>query len=365
LFLTARPGQNFIIERGLITEPNITGDGPGALRRNQQRDFFLDEKVISGYVMFDGYTELAGMPTRINFGARVTQTAFSVDTYTTQGTTVGALRTDENKYANVLPSATVTVNVTDDFLVRFSSSKTLQRAGLQDLAPSTFVDATNRTSTSGNAALIPPTATNTDLSFEWYFAEGSLLSGALFYKDVKDFIATNTTQAIIPGFEALGEVRITRPDNVASAIAKGAEIGIQHFFDHLPAPFDGLGVQANYTYVDAIDSNGNPLVATSKNSYNLTALYEKGRFNGRLAYNWRDDAVFEFTEGRPDFVKARSQLDAQFGFDLTDNLALSVQAQNLLPEKSATVEFSNFNPTALNSYALSERRFSVGLRYKF
>lgn len=365
LFITARPGQSFIIERGLITEPNITGDAPGSLRRNQQRDFFLEEKVQSAYLMLDGDTELAGMPTRINIGARISQTDFSVDTYSTQGTTVGALRTDTNKYTDVLPSATATVNVTDDFLVRFSASKTLQRAGLQDLAPSTFVDATNRTSTSGNADLIPPTSTNYDMSFEWYFDEGSLLSGAVFYKDVKDFIATNTTQAIIPGFESLGEVRITRPDNVASAVAKGFEIGVQHFFDSLPAPFDGFGVQANYTYVDAIDSNGNPLVAASKNSYNLTALYEKGRLKGRLAYNWRDDAVFEFTQGRPDFIKARSQLDAQLSIDLTNDFALNIQAQNLLPKDSATIEFASGNETALNSYALSERRFSIGFRYKF
>jgi iron complex outermembrane recepter protein len=365
LFVTAVPGQDYIIQRGLANEPNITGDGPDALRRNQQRDFFLSEQVQSGYLMFDGYAEFAGVPTRLNIGARISQTDFSVDTYSTQGATVGALRTDSNKYTDVLPSATATFNLTDDFLMRLGASKTLQRAGLQDLAPSTFVDATNLTSTSGNAALVPPSSTNADLSFEWYFKKGSLLSGAVFYKSVKDFIATNTTQAIIPGFENLGQIRITRPDNVASAIAKGLEVGIQHFFDDLPEPFDGLGLLANYTYVDARDSNGNPLVATSKHSYNVTALFEKSRFKGRLAYNWRDDAVFEFTEGRPDFVRARSQLDAQLGIDLTDNLALNFQAQNLLPKKSATVEFANFNEDALNSYALSERRFSVGLRFKF
>lgn len=82
-------------------------------------------------------------------------------------------------------------------------------------------------------------------------------------------------------------------------------------------------------------------------------------------YNWRDDAIFEFTQGRPEVIAARSQLDAQIGIDLTKQLALSFQAQNLIPEDSATVEISNFNPTALNSYALSERRFSVGLRAKF
>ena len=132
----------------------------------------------------------------------------------------------------------------------------------------------------------------------------------------------------------------------------------------MPSPLNGLGVIANYTYADSEDSNGFPLVATSKHSYNLVALFEKGPISARLAYNWRDDAVFEFTQGRPDVIAARSQLDAQIGIDLTKRIALSFQAQNLIPKDSATVEISNFNPTALNSYALSERRFSVGLRIK-
>jgi iron complex outermembrane receptor protein len=192
-----------------------------------------------------------------------------------------------------------------------------------------------------------------------------MISGALFYKSVQDFIITNTSQQIIPGFEDLGTIQVRRPENVASAKVKGFEVGIQQFFDFLPSPLDGFGVIANYTYVDSKDSNGFPLVATSKHSYNLVALYERGPLSARIAYNWRDDAVFEFTEGRPDVIAARSQLDAQIGFDLTDRFALSFQAQNLMPKKSATVEISNFNGTALNSYALSERRFSVGLRAKF
>jgi iron complex outermembrane receptor protein len=36
-----------------------------------------------------------------------------------------------------------------------------------------------------------------------------------------------------------------------------------------------------------------------------------------------------------------------------------------MPEDSATVEVSDFNPTALNSYALSERRISIGIRARF
>jgi len=44
---------------------------------------------------------------------------------------------------------------------------------------------------------------------------------------------------------------------------------------------------------------------------------------------------------------------------------LSFQAQNLMPEDAATVEVSNFNEQAINSYALSETRYTFGVRAKF
>jgi iron complex outermembrane recepter protein len=346
----------------VVGEPALPGD---PLFRNSARDYDLTERTISGYLMFDAETEIFGMRTKANAGVRLSSTDFVVDTLSQVGTGPLTPTRNINKYTNVLPSANVTFNVTDDFLVRFSASQTLQRAGLADLAPSTFVDATNRTSSGGNADLTPPISSNLDMSFEYYTGRSSLISGALFYKDVQDFIITNTTQQIIPGFVGLGTIRVQKPENVASAKVKGFEIGVQQFFDFLPSPFDGLGIIANYTYADSKDSNGFPLVATSKHSYNLVGLFEKGPISARIAYNWRDDAVFEFTEGRPDVIAARAQLDAQFGIDLTKQIALSFQAQNLLPRESATVEISNFNEQAINSYALSERRFSVGLRVKF
>jgi iron complex outermembrane recepter protein len=363
-FLTATANSQFILDRvftPVVGEPPLAGD---PMFRNAARDYDLTERTISGYLMFDIEGELFGRPAKFNAGGRVTNTKFEVATFAQVGTGPLLPRVDRNNYTNMLPSANFTFNITDNFLMRLSASQTMQRAGLADLAPSTFVDATNRTSSGGNAQLTPPLSTNYDASFEYYFGKSSVLSAAIFKKKVEDFIIVNTTQQIVPGFESLGTIRVQRPENVASATVNGFELGAQMFFDFLPSPLDGFGMIANYTYADSKDSNGFPLVATSKHSYNLVALYEKGPFSARVAYNWRDDAVFEFTEGRPDVIAARSQLDAQIGIDLTKNIALSFQAQNLLPKKSATVEISNFNDTALNSYALSERRFTFGIRAK-
>ena len=249
--------------------------------------------------------------------------------------------------------------------MRVAAARTMQQAGIAELAPSLFVNTSNRSATGGNATLRPTLSDNFDVSFELYGGRSSLISGAVFYKDVKDVIASTIVLETFAGFEQLGAIPYTRPANVGTAKVKGFEFGIQRFFDFLPAPFDGFGVIANYTYSDAKGDDGIPLVGVSKNSYNLIGLYEKGPFSARVAYNYRDEAAFSFTEGRPDYIDKRSQLDFQMSYDINKQFSVQFQAQNLMPKDSATIEYSDISPVALNSYALSERRYSIGFRAKF
>src|SRR3546814_20967077 len=67
-------------------------------------------------------------------------------------------------------------------------------------------------------------------------------------------------------------------------------IGGQTFFDFLPGPFDGFGIQANYTYVDSsppaiIPTELTPLPNLSKSSFNVADLYENGGLWARVASN--------------------------------------------------------------------------------
>lgn len=360
-FFTFFPNPEFVLPRVLSSE---TGDGPGGFARNAPRDYDLTETTLTGYVQGDLDFQLFGREAKFNAGVRITQTDFRANTNVLLNNVL-IPTLDRNSYVNVLPSSNLTVNLTDNFLVRLAASQTLQRAGLADLAPSTFINPTNLTSGGGNAQLTPPISTNFDVSFEYYTGGSNLISGAVFYKDVKDAISQGTMEEILTVDGMTAAFQTSRPFNIASAKVKGFEVGVTQFFDFLPSPFNGLGIIANYTFADSEDSSGFPLVATSKHSYNIVGLFEKGPVSARVAYNWRDDSVFEFTQGRPNIIAARSQLDAQVAFDITKRLTLQLLAQNLFPEDSATVEFSNFNPVALNSYALSERRFSIGVRGKF
>jgi TonB-dependent receptor len=351
-FLSTLADREYILQRA---------SGGAPLTPNAQRDYDLTEKAVAGYVMADFDGTIGGRTVRANVGVRSIRTDFKVTTLN-QGVTPVL---DTNRYTNLLPSANVTLNVTDDFLVRAGVSRTMQQAGIAELAPSLFVNQSNRDATGGNAALKPTLSDNFDLSFELYGQRSALLSGAVFYKDVKDVVAQTRTTQVFPGFEALGAIPYSRPENVGTARVKGFEVGVQRFFDFLPAPFNGFGVIANYTYSDAKGGGGEPLVGVSRNSYNLVALYEQGPLSARLAFNRRDKAAFSFTEGRPDYIAGRSQLDFQLGYDINKQLSVQFQAQNLEPRKSATVEYSDIGPVALNSYALGERRFALGLRAKF
>jgi iron complex outermembrane receptor protein len=364
-FLSTAPTYDYVFNRAQRAEPNPNSADQSTLLPNSQRDYDFNEKTVAGYLMLSHEGTIGSIPYRANAGLRVARTDLSVDTFLTVGTTA-RLVTDKTSYTNWLPSANIAFNITDKFLVRVSGSQTMQRASIADLAPSTFFNATNLSVTGGNAGLKPPMSTQGDISFEYYTGKSSLISGAVFYKDVKDFIASFVTSGVDTNLDPVGRtLTFSRPENLASAKIKGFEVGIQQFFDFLPAPLDGLGIIANYTFSDSEDNAGFPLVAVSKNSYNLVGLFEKGIFSARVAYNYRDEAVFEFSEGRPSLIGPRSQLDTQIGIDITKGIALSFQAQNLNPEASATHEYSNFNAEALNSYALSERRYSMGVRVKF
>lgn len=353
-FLTTIADDAYILQRA---------SGGLPLLPNAARDYNLKEKATALYLMADFEGEIGDVTYAANAGVRHIRTRFGVDTLTQGATLIPAH--DESSYNNTLPSANIVFHLTRDFMVRLSASKTMQQAGIAELAPSTFVNISNRTATGGNASLKPTLSNNLDASFELYGTRSALLSGSVFSKKVSNVQADNTVLQSFVGFEQLGEIPYTRPSNVGRARVKGFELGVQRFFDFLPAPFNGLGVIANYTFSDGQGDGGMPLIGVSKHSYNLIGLYESGPISARIAFNARDKAAFAFTQGRADYVDKRQQLDVQLGYEFSKQLSVNFNAQNLNPKKSATVEFSQIGAVALNSYALSERRFSIGVRAKF
>ncbi len=285
------------------------------------------------------------------------------------GSSAGALNqlpvSSSTDFDDFLPQANLRFAFLEDLVLRASYSKTMVRPNTTISNPGLTVFDEVATGSIrvliGNAALEPFTAKNYDLSLEWYNRPGSVISVAYFRKKVNsrivedpDFVCPST----LPGLESIidgslapvgsqcqdadGTVfNIDRSINAGEEFPlQGVEISAQQALDMLPAPFDGFGVSANYTYVDAAESGsfdpvtGDPLPlgGVSKHSYNLVTYYETPRFGVRLAYNWRGAYFVEGSglfANNSTFVDARAQLDLSATYSLTDNISLGFEAFNL------------------------------------
>ena len=340
--------------------------------------FEVQEDTIGGYVMADVDTNLFGLPLTANAGVRVVNTdQTSIGTQVIDG--VERPITVNNNYTDVLPSANLKFDVNDDLVFRIAASRSITRATLLDLAPFRSLSLTTLTGSSGNPELDPFRATQFDASLEWYFAEESLFSIAAFYKDIDSFIVDIVEDVVITGENLIDNTgvdvsgqtfSISRPVNGESGFVRGFEVSYQQPFTFLPAPFDGFGLLANYTFADSettLELGGNPfkldLPGQSRHSYNVVGYYEKGPFSGRLAYSWRDDFIRTvISEEQLWTFDAYGQLDFATRYDINDNIALTFEGLNLLREKEYLFDTEPRRPQILND---TGRTFLFGVRASF
>ena len=236
------------------------------------------------------------------------------------------------------PSLNVRFEAADDLLLRAAAYRSLFRPNIEDLAPRFVVeqdDGDEREGEFGNPDLDPYTAWNFDVSAEWYFAENAVLQGGAFYKDIDDFIVRGVFEDFDYGGIFINEGVI--PLNGDSAEVTGLELNYQQAMTHLPAPFDGLLLGVNYTYVDSEGDFGArtiDLPGTSEQVLNLVLGYEKGPLSVRLGWVYRDSYLDEVSsDGETDrFVDEHASLDLSVKYDVTENAQVFVEAINLTDE---------------------------------
>ena len=181
------------------------------------------------------------------------------------------------------------------------------------------------------------------------------------------------TREFIPGFsERFGLFDISQPQNGEDGDIKGFELAYQHAFRFLPAPFDNLGIQANYTYVDsstplvdAITRERLPLPGLSRDSYTLIGYYEDDTFSVRAAYTYRSkylNSVGGAASGGNTYIAGRGQLDASAQINLTPNLRLTLEGINLT--KAIDRQYLG-EPDRLTFSAQEDRRIFFGVAASF
>ena len=328
---------------------------------------FIEEIITAAYVQLDFEMGQA----RGDFGVRVVKTeqlneGFAVVDGTDPAT--APLIQDGKKYTDILPSLNVRYDVSDTYVVRGGLSKTMSRSPFRELSIGVRLNEAALTGVAGNPQLEPYRANQFDLSSEWYFEEGGILSAAIFYKDVGSYVISAQIPEIING----NEFAIRTFENGTGATIKGLELAIQKNFDQLPGWLSGFGAVFNYTYSDSetdeLDNNGDalPLEGLSENSFNAIAFWENDRFSARIAYNYRDEfLVFSrsLAQGLPVYREDFGALDFSMNYSVPKTrLSFQLEGTNLGDEK--TVDYAGISERLVSQH-ISGRRFALGFRYRF
>jgi iron complex outermembrane receptor protein len=326
----------------------------------------VTENNLGTYLQARGEVTLGVGDMRLLYdaGVRYVQTRQSSTGYQ-QGTPATI---DRPMYDDWLPSANTALWFTDQIVLRLGAARVMVRPALGDLSPGAGVDSAGFTISFQNPNLDPTRATTLDAAAEWYFADGSLFSVAVFTKDIDSFpiretqrgtfASTGLPASVIfptspaaesPGFEGVcgdpaGCWSISQLSNGPGSTVKGIELGFQApfraFTGGLPPVLRDMGVLANYTYVDSKADYtylGNPvterLTFLSNGQYNATLYYDDATFSARASLAYRSDFLTEgpFSQGNLwAYTEGSTRLDASTSYALNEYLKLSLEALNLL-----------------------------------
>jgi iron complex outermembrane recepter protein len=275
--------------------------------------------------------------------------------------------TVKNEYTDILPSANLKFDVTDDAVLRFAVSKTVTRPTLTSLGTNNTYGgrALAPLSGGGNPLLKPFRSLNFDVSAEYYLNRVSYVSAAVFHKKFSNFLESQTLDRPLFGFV----FKDTRIRNGEKGSITGAEIGGQYAFDS--GALNGFGISGNYTYVTssvkraagsaAADCGYNGL---SPHSLNGSVFFEKGAISARASYNWRAAFLRQCfgQAGRPETRAAYGQADFSLGYNITDNFQLYAEGNNVFAAQ--TRDYSVLPERFLLLQDIGSR-FNFGVRAKF
>lgn len=412
--------------------------GDGNLIVNQSNSFYLDQ---------------TGASAALANGNKPTPQG---DIYQVVPTSV--TRSKSTSFTRALPSFNVKFDISSKLILRLAASEGISppnlndiRAGgqvtpatqsLQGVDPVTHQQVTvnylkNMVSQSGSN-MKPVMMSSGDMSLEWYPKDGEFAYLDLFGKELKDqdlytyYYQVQATPLLkgvdkvpvtvnLPWFYQQNE-SIHKPAEIS-----GFELGGRKFFDSLPAPFKGLGVNGSVTYVASKNPSqlansvvgpyvpdfvfkgtstggaggvgaGNPntdikhlpYYGMSKWSYNVELYYSVGAINARLAYNWHSKQLlstnanplsFNATGGNPytctgcnsrqvyEMVPLWSDdagyLDFGFDYKLNDRVTFGITASNLTNTVSKTLQEPLPGVFERDDTYQSDRRASAYLRVRY
>lgn len=360
-----------LIMKPLVPQQLFDLFGSSALTSNGMRDvspasnatlkYTANESVASSYVMAeykmaDNVTFIGGLRSETTFLTLEGNKLSTARVGTATTNTITPIK-QENSYTNLLPMLHAKIALNEKSNLRFAYTSTFARANFSDLNPGENIDMTQAipTITRGNTDLKPTKSNNFDIMYENYFDNLGIISGGIFYKQLKDVVFSNRSIENIGGSNYV----LTQATNISDGNLLGFEIGMNKRLNFLPGVLSGLGVEANYTYIQSEAKV--PVVGTSrvdvtelpnqsKHLYNAIVFYERNGVMLRLAANYRGASLETINQALgKDFY-------TYTGKNLTIDASASVQVGKKI---KAFVELNNLNNEPLKTYMGDERRITM------
>ncbi|HEU0066037.1 MAG TPA: TonB-dependent receptor [Sphingomonas sp.] len=372
------------IRDNIATLRGLAGRPAGDPAFDPAQVFSLKERVFAFYGQTAFGFDAGSIPVEGTIGMRAVNTATdlnAIEVLTANGVTQLLPISRDRNTLDLLPSLTLKVRPADQFVLRGVVGKAVLRPQYASLNPAI---ATVETGTTGNQGFIGTQSggnpnlrqvksTNVDLSAEWYFSRTGSLTLAGFYKKLDGYIQSYSSPVNgVTSTGRTGQYLFTGPQNTSNGELKGLEAAYTQFYDFLPGPLSGFGLQASFTLSEGkVDDPNNPgqrqdITPVSRYSYNLVGIYEKYGFSARLAYNWRSkytDSYSAAFAGGKIVAASIGFLDLSASYALNDNITLTVDATNLLN----TTYHDNFGNTSYQPRDTRQydRTFGGGVRFKF
>jgi len=368
------------------------------------KSWVVQEKITTAWLRANINTDIGVVGVRGNIGVQMQHVdQSSQSNYFDRSRPAGqeVLPIDDGKtYKDWLPSLNLAFMFPHQQTLRFAAAKQVARPRVDQMrAGLEFgVDtATGRPGGSGGNPLLDPwRATAFDLSYEKYFGEKAYVAAAVFYKDLKSYVYTQSVDDYDfsdllasyvppPGMVApvLQYGTFSSPQNGKGGTLRGLELTASLPLDMLTPVLRGFGVQASATFNDSdiqildpesassVGSDPISLPGLSDRVYNLTAYFERDGFEARISQRRRSDFIGEignFNGNRTlRYVVGENVTDAQVSYTFSDSsslagLTLLLQGTNLTNEPYRTYAGSTDRPL---EYVEWGRTYMLGVNYKF
>jgi len=375
------------------------------------------EDVSALFAQANGDVNLGDNRVRYNLGVRWVQTDQSVTSRITLANPANSTLPEGSKlpelvnivprdstYENWLPSANVSLNVTENAIVRASLSRTMTRANPTDMLLGLSIRNADVSQVDlGNPELEPYLSGNIDLGFELYTGAEGYFGVAAFRKGIEGFTqrkSQNVTFADLAQYgvtlDTLGQqqrdsvnarggnnaaVELRQTVNASGRLTiNGLEFNWVQPLDFLldRIGFGGLGFTANYTIIDQKGEGAAPAIAIGvpPKSYNATVYYDKHGVSARVSVNYAEGSQASGPNsnqsgviGAELFGNDYKQYDFSSSIDFAELFGwsksvpqLTIDVVNIGDAKRRS--YQQYSNAAFNYYD-SGRTVMVGLRGRF